>query len=92
MKVQVCGDEPQVAVAAAGAAHPDETKFAVSHPEQGEQEGKILPLRTRVVGKDGKIAYAGGRGPFGFKPDELEASIKAELGKSKETGAKNSDK
>ncbi len=50
------------------------------------------PDRLYLVGKDGKIAYAGGRGPFGFKPDELEASIKTELGKSKDAGAKNSDK
>ncbi len=39
------------------------------------------PDRLYLVGKDGKIAYAGGRGPFGFKPDELEESIIEELGK-----------
>lgn len=37
------------------------------------------PDRLYLVGKDGKIAYAGGRGPFGFKPDELETAILGEL-------------
>jgi hypothetical protein len=39
------------------------------------------PDRLFLVGRDGRIAYAGGRGPFGFKPDELEGAIKAELKK-----------
>lgn len=37
------------------------------------------PDRLYLVGRDGKISYAGGQGPWGFKPDELEAAIKAEL-------------
>ena len=39
------------------------------------------PDRLYLVGKDGKVAYHGGRGPFGFKPEELDAAIVAELGK-----------
>ena len=39
------------------------------------------PDRLYLVSKDGKIAYAGGRGPSGFKPDELEEAIRAELKK-----------
>jgi hypothetical protein len=39
------------------------------------------PDRLYLVGKDGNIAYAGGRGPFDFKPDELESAIKSELGR-----------
>ena len=31
------------------------------------------------VGLDGKVAYAGGLGPFGFKPAELEAAIETDL-------------
>jgi len=44
-----------------------------------------LPDRMYLVGRDGKIAYAGGRGPRGFKPDELAAAIEKEvkLNKSK---------
>ena len=42
-----------------------------------------LPDRLYLVGKDGKITYAGGRGPRGFKPDELEDAIREELAKLK---------
>jgi type I thyroxine 5'-deiodinase len=41
------------------------------------------PDRLYLVGKDGTIAYAGGRGPFFFSPDELESAIRAELDKSR---------
>src|SRR5262245_34095766 len=37
------------------------------------------PDRLYLVGADGRIAYHGGRGPFGFLPDELDAAIRAEL-------------
>jgi len=37
------------------------------------------PDRLYLVGRDGRIAYRGGPGPFGFVPDELEAAIQAEL-------------
>ena len=37
------------------------------------------PDRIYLVGTDGKIAFHGGRGPFGFKPDELEQAIHKEL-------------
>ena len=38
------------------------------------------PDRLFLVGKDGHIAFKGGRGPMGFLPDELEQAIKTELG------------
>ena len=38
-----------------------------------------LPDRIYLVGRDGNIAYHGGRGPFGFHPNELEAAIEREL-------------
>jgi hypothetical protein len=38
-----------------------------------------LPDRLYLVSKDGKIAYQGGPGPRGFKPDELRAAIEYEL-------------
>lgn len=41
------------------------------------------PDRLYLVGKDGKIAYAGDRGPRGFEPDELEDAILVETGKKK---------
>jgi hypothetical protein len=34
-----------------------------------------LPDRLYLVGKDGRIAYKGDRGPLGFQPDALEAAI-----------------
>ncbi len=46
------------------------------------------PTRLYLVGKDGKIAYAGGRGPFLYSPDEIEAAIKQELAKIKSHGGK----
>ncbi len=54
----------------------DKMDDAVNQAYQG------WPDRLYLVGKDGKLAYAGGRGPFGFHPEELEAAIKAELKKS----------
>ncbi len=42
---------------------------------------KGWPDRLYVVGKDGKIAFRGGPGPFGFKPDELEGALRDELKK-----------
>jgi Iodothyronine deiodinase len=38
------------------------------------------PDRLYLVGKDGRIAYRSGPGPYGFRPDELEQAILAELG------------
>lgn len=37
------------------------------------------PDRLYLVGANGKIAYAGGQGPFLFNPDELEDAIATEL-------------
>jgi hypothetical protein len=39
------------------------------------------PNRLYLVGKDGKIAYAGGQGPFEYRPPELKAAIVEELKK-----------
>ena len=33
------------------------------------------PDRLYVIDRDGKVAYKGGRGPFGFIPGELEQSL-----------------
>ena len=37
------------------------------------------PDRLYLIGKDGRIAFQGGEGPFGFKPGELEQSLIAVL-------------
>lgn len=38
-----------------------------------------LPDRLYLVGKGGKVAFQGGPGPFGFKPEDLEAAIQTEV-------------
>ena len=50
-----------------------------------------FPDRIYFVGRDGKIAYKGARGPFGFKPSELEKVIVKEL-KNVETETKTAPK
>ena len=34
-----------------------------------------MPDRLYVIDRGGRVAYQGGRGPFGFKPNELEQSL-----------------
>ncbi len=34
-----------------------------------------MPGRFYLIDREGKIAFKSGRGPFGFKPDELETSL-----------------
>lgn len=38
-----------------------------------------MPDRLYVVGKDGTVSYQGGRGPFGFKPAEMEQALLLQL-------------
>jgi hypothetical protein len=40
------------------------------------------PDRLALIGRDGRVAYHGGRGPVGFLPDELESAIQRELSSS----------
>jgi hypothetical protein len=47
----------------------DELDDRVGHAYSG------MPDRLYVVDRDGKIAYKSGRGPFGFKPGELEQAL-----------------
>jgi peroxiredoxin len=47
----------------------DEMDDRVGHAYSG------MPARLYVIDRDGKIAYKSGRGPFGFKPDEMEQSL-----------------
>ena len=37
------------------------------------------PDRLYLIRPDGRIAYQGGEGPFGFKPELLERAIETEL-------------
>ena len=40
------------------------------------------PDRLYLIGRDGRIAFQGGEGPFGFKPEELELALERELAPS----------
>jgi len=42
-----------------------------------------MPDRLYLIDRSGKVAYKGGRGPFGFKPQELEQQIAMMLGEDK---------
>jgi hypothetical protein len=33
------------------------------------------PTRLYLIGEDGRVVYAGGLGPFGFRPAELQEAI-----------------
>ena len=44
-----------------------------------EQAYQGWPDRLYLVDVDGAIAFAGGRGPFDFKPNPLEDAIRVEL-------------
>lgn len=41
-----------------------------------------LPTRLYLVGLDGRVVYAGGLGPYGFKPVELGAAIEDYLSRT----------
>ena len=38
-----------------------------------------IPTRIYLIGADGRVAYAGGLGPWGFKPQELKEAIETML-------------
>lgn len=47
--------------------------------DQVNDDYQAWPDRLYLVGRDGRIAYRGGPGPFAFRPDELEDAIRKEL-------------
>ncbi|MBW3541482.1 MAG: hypothetical protein KY476_14540 [Planctomycetes bacterium] len=47
----------------------DELDDRVGHAYSG------MPDRLYIVDRDGKVAYKGGRGPFEFKPGEMEQAL-----------------
>jgi thiol-disulfide isomerase/thioredoxin len=47
----------------------DEMDDRVGHAYSG------MPARLYIIDRQGKIAYKSGRGPFGFKADEMEQSL-----------------
>jgi hypothetical protein len=47
----------------------DEIDDRVGHAYSG------MPDRLYLIDRAGRVAYKGGRGPFGFKPGELDQAI-----------------
>src|SRR5437879_9592985 len=47
----------------------DEIDDRVGHAYSG------MPDRLYVIDRDGRVAYKGGRGPFGFKTGEMEQAL-----------------
>ncbi len=47
----------------------DEIDDRVGHLYSG------MPDRLYIIGRDGKVLYKGGRGPFGFRPKEMEQNL-----------------
>lgn len=43
------------------------------------QTYQAMPDRLYVIGRDGRVAYMGGPGPFGFNPYEMEQALMLEL-------------
>lgn len=40
-----------------------------------ERAYAAFPDRLYLIDRDGKVAYKGGRGPFGYRPRELEQAM-----------------
>lgn len=51
----------------------DELDDRVGHAYSG------MPARLYVLDREGRVAYKSGRGPFGFRPDEMEQSLVMQL-------------
>ena len=47
----------------------DDLNDRVGHAYSG------MPDRLYVLGRDGRVVYQGGRGPFGFNPAEMEQAL-----------------
>ena len=47
----------------------DEMNDRVGHAYSG------MPDRIFIIDENGQVVYKGGRGPFGFKPREMEQSL-----------------
>src|SRR4051812_33681646 len=47
----------------------DEIDDRVGHAYSG------MPDRLYIIDRAGRVAYKGGRGPFGFKPGEMEQAL-----------------
>jgi hypothetical protein len=86
---QIAVADPSSAEERAGVAQGCSVRLAIRMPvlidgienEAARQYGG-WPDRLYLIGRDGRIAFQGGEGPFGFKPEELKAVIETELARA----------
>jgi hypothetical protein len=64
----------------------DEMDDRVGHAYSG------MPDRLYLIDRQGRVAYKAGRGPFGFKPGELEQSLVMLLLDEESAAAKTSER
>lgn len=64
----------------------DEMDDRVGHAYSG------MPDRLYLIDREGRVAYKGGRGPFGFKPGDLEQSLVMLLLDQESAAAKTSER
>ena len=43
--------------------------------EERDFTQSVVATRTKMIDPDGKVAYKGGRGPFGFRSGEMEQAL-----------------
>lgn len=63
----------------------DDVNDSVGHAYSG------MPARLYLIDRESRIAFKSGRGPFGFKPDELEQAIVMNLLESEREGSDATD-
>ena len=81
-KVGIAVEQPKTMAQRLGVAKMCSGRLEINMPlvvdEIDDRVGRAYsgqPDRLYLVDREGRVAYKGGRGPFGFKPGELEQSI-----------------
>jgi hypothetical protein len=81
-RVGIAVTQPRTALERAGLAEKCcaalETKIPMVTDTLDDRVGHAysgMPDRLYLIDRDGKVAYKSGRGPFGFKPGELEQAL-----------------
>ncbi len=82
-KEDVCYPQPHSLEARVAIANDFVRRFQYSVPlgvdSMADRAMKLYaawPERIYIIGEDGRIAYKGGIGPFGYHPEEMQAWLK----------------
>jgi Iodothyronine deiodinase len=85
-RADIAVNDSRTTAARVGLARACSARFELEIPVVADDIGDEVtrryggwPDRLYLIGRDGRIAYQGSPGPFGFRPDELEAAIEREL-------------